>query len=438
MFFTAYNKALLFVSEVKTMSKYDPYQNMLKVLDSAADKMGITADDYAFLRYPERTITVHVPVKMDDGHTKVFEGYRVQYSSVRGPYKGGIRYHRDTDLGEVTALAAWMSLKCAVAGIPYGGGKGGITVDPRALSVGELERLTRGYTKAIAPVIGPDMDIPAPDVNTNSQTMAWILDTFNLLSGGKSLPGVVTGKPTELGGSLGRNESTGRGVLFVMREMLKKFGKSLAGTKVAVQGAGNVGGIAAQLLWNEGCTIVAISDSSGSIYSEKGIDINRFLAYKAASTKNKAADYEEEGIVHLPCDGVLTVPADVLVPAALENSITEEIAKDVKAKIIVEGANGPTTAEADAVLEEKGITVVPDILANSGGVIVSYFEWVQNLQNYYWGEEEVNSRLETTIVSAFETVWKCAEKYKTSLRLGAYITAVDRIVTTKKLKGSAI
>ena len=382
------------------MSKYDPYQNMLTVLDSAADKMGITADDYAFLRYPERTITVHVPVKMDDGHTKVFEGYRVQYSSVRGPYKGGIRYHRDTDLGEVTALAAWMSLKCAVAGIPYGGGKGGITVDPRALSVGELERLTRGYTK--------------------------------------SLPGVVTGKPTELGGSLGRNESTGRGVLFVMRETLKKFGKSLAGTKVAVQGAGNVGGIAAQLLWNEGCTIVAISDSSGSIYSEKGIDINRFLAYKAASTKNKAADYEEEGIVHLPCDGVLTVPADVLVPAALENSITEEIAKDVKAKIIVEGANGPTTAEADAVLEEKGITVVPDILANSGGVIVSYFEWVQNLQNYYWGEEEVNSRLETTIVSAFETVWKCAEKYKTSLRLGAYITAVDRIVTTKKLKGSAI
>ena len=331
-----------------------------------------------------------------------------------------------------------MSLKCAVAGIPYGGGKGGITVDPRALSAGELERLTRGYTKAIAPVIGPDMDIPAPDVNTNSQTMAWILDTFNLLSGGKSLPAVVTGKPTELGGSLGRNESTGRGVMFVLRETLKKFGKTLAGTTVAVQGAGNVGGIAAQLLYEAGCKIVAISDSTGAIYSEKGIDMNKFTAYKESSSKNKVADYDEEGTVHMPCEDVLTVPADVLVPAALENSITEDIAKNIKAKIIVEGANGPTTAEADAVLEEEGTVVVPDILANSGGVIVSYFEWVQNLQNYYWSEEEVNTRLETTIVPAFNTVWNCAEKYKTSLRLGAYITAVDRIVTAKKLKGSAI
>lgn len=420
------------------MSKYDPYQNMLTVLDGAANKMGITADDYAFLRYPERTVTVHVPVKMDDGHTKVFEGYRVQYSSVRGPYKGGIRYHKGTDLKEVTALAAWMSLKCAVAGIPYGGGKGGITVDPRVLSAGELERLTRGYTKAIAPVIGPDMDIPAPDVNTNSQTMAWILDTFNLLSGGKSLPAVVTGKPTELGGSLGRNESTGRGVMFVLRETLKKFGKTLSGTTVAVQGAGNVGGIAAQLLYEVGCKIVAISDSTGAIYSEKGIDMNKFTAYKEASAKNKVANYDEEGIVHMPCEDVLTVPAEVLVPAALENSITEDIAKNIKAKIIVEGANGPTTAEADAVLEEKGTVVVPDILANSGGVIVSYFEWVQNLQNYYWSEEEVNARLETTIVSAFNTVWNCSENYKTSLRLGAYITAVDRIVTAKKLKGLAI
>lgn len=417
---------------------YDPYQNMLTVLDGAANKMGITADDYAFLRYPERTVTVHVPVKMDNGHTKVFEGYRVQYSSVRGPYKGGIRYHKDTDLKEVTALAAWMSLKCAVAGIPYGGGKGGITVDPRVLSAGELERLTRGYTKAIAPVIGPDMDIPAPDVNTNSQTMAWILDTFNLLSGGKSLPAVVTGKPTELGGSLGRNESTGRGVMFVLRETLKKFGKTLSGTTVAVQGAGNVGGIAAQLLYEAGCKIVAISDSTGAVYSEKGIDMNKFTAYKEASAKNKVANYDEEGIVHMPCEDVLTVPAEVLVPAALENSITEDIAKNIKAKIIVEGANGPTTAEADAVLEEKGTVVVPDILANSGGVIVSYFEWVQNLQNYYWSEEEVNARLETTIVSAFNTVWNCSENYKTSLRLGAYITAVDRIVTAKKLKGLAI
>lgn len=420
------------------MSKYDPYQNMLTVLDGAANKMGITADDYAFLRYPERTVTVHVPVKMDDGHTKVFEGYRVQYSSVRGPYKGGIRYHKDTDLKEVTALSAWMSLKCAVAGIPYGGGKGGITVDPRVLSAGELERLTRGYTKAIAPVIGPDMDIPAPDVNTNSQTMAWILDTFNLLSGGKSLPAVVTGKPTELGGSLGRNESTGRGVMFVLRETLKKLGKTLSGTTVAVQGAGNVGGIAAQLLYEAGCKIVAISDSTGAICSEKGIDMNKFTAYKEASAKNKVANYDEEGIVHMPCEDVLTVPAEVLVPAALENSITEDIAKNIKAKIIVEGANGPTTAEADAVLEEKGTVVVPDILANSGGVIVSYFEWVQNLQNYYWSEEEVNARLETTIVSAFNTVWNCSENYKTSLRLGAYITAVDRIVTAKKLKGLAI
>lgn len=416
---------------------YNPYDNMLEVLDNAAKVMELGEDDYSFLRYPERILSVSVPVKMDDGHTKIFEGYRVQHSSMRGPCKGGIRFHPNTNLDEVKALAAWMSFKCAVAGIPYGGGKGGITVDPKTLSAGELERLTRGYTKMIAPIIGPDKDIPAPDVNTNGQIMSWMMDTYSMINGGRPTPAVVTGKPIELGGSLGRTAATGRGILFVLRETLKKSGKELKDTRVAIEGMGNVGGIACRLLHEAGCIIVAAATKSGGVYKKDGLDVPHMMEY-LDNPENKLGLYEAPGVSRIPINDVLTSDVDVLIPAALENAITAEIAKDVKAKIIIEGANGPTTVEADAILESKGVCVVPDILANSGGVIVSYFEWVQNLQNFYWSEEEVNSRLEKTIVDAFNTVWNTSAEKNTSLRLGAYMTAVGRIVKARKLKGSVI
>ncbi len=417
--------------------KYNPYENMLEVLDRAAGMMGLPEDDYSFLRYPERELKVSVPVKMDDGHVKVFEGFRVQHSSVRGPCKGGIRFHQNTDIDEVKALAAWMSFKCAVAGIPYGGGKGGVTVDPRELSKGELERLTRGYTRMIEPIIGPYKDIPAPDVNTNGEIMGWIMDTYSTINHDTATPAVVTGKPFEIGGSQGRPEATGRGIMFVMREILRKHGKSFKGTKVAVQGLGNVGSVAAKLLYEEGCTIVAVSDISGGLYKEDGINIPELLKYSNAHGK-RSEGYTEPGIRRTTNEEVLCADVDVLVPAALENAITEEIAKNVKAKIIVEGANGPTTVEADVVLEAKGVDVVPDILANCGGVIVSYFEWVQNLQNFYWTEKEVNDKLEQTIVPAFEAVYSLAKEKKVSMRLGAYMTAISRIVAAKKAKGSLI
>ena len=415
---------------------YNPYENMLEVLETAAGKMGLAEDDYSFLRYPERELKVSVPVRMDDGHVKVFEGYRVQHSTVRGPAKGGIRFHPDTNLDEVKALAAWMSFKCAVAGIPYGGGKGGVTVDPRTLSKGELERLTRGYTRAIAPIIGPDKDIPAPDVNTNGEIMGWIMDTYRLLSHDTATPGVVTGKPLSLGGSLGRPEATGRGILFAMREILRKHGKELKGTRVAVQGLGNVGSVAAKLLYEAGCVICAVSDISGGLYRAEGLNVPALLAYAAAHGKC-AAGYTEPGISTVSNADVLCADVDVVVPAALENAITEEIAKKIRASIIVEGANGPTTVEADAILEARGIDVVPDILANCGGVVVSYFEWVQNLQNFYWSEQEVNARLEGTMVPAFEAVYSLAKEKGTSLRLGAYMTAIGKIVETRKAAGNA-
>ena len=417
--------------------KYNPYENMLAVLDKAAKTMGLCEDDYSFLRYPERELKVSVPVKMDDGHIKVFEGYRVQHSSMRGPCKGGIRFHPDTNLDEVKALAAWMSFKCAVAGIPYGGGKGGVTVDPKTLSKGELERLTRGYTRMIAPIIGPDKDIPAPDVNTNGEIMGWIMDTYSLINNDRPTPGVVTGKPVEIGGSLGRTEATGRGIMLVVGEILKKHGMSFKGTRVAVQGLGNVGSVTAKLLYEQGCKIVAVSDVSGGLMKDDGLNIPEIIKY-AASHNKCSAGYTEQGIRTATNEEVLCADVDVLVPAALENAITEDIAKNLKAKLIVEGANGPTTVEADAVLEQRGIDVVPDILANCGGVVVSYFEWVQNLMNFYWSEAEVNAKLEQTIVPAFETIYSLAKEKGTSLRLGAYMTAIGKIVAAKKAKGQSI
>ena len=371
---------------------------------------------------------------MDDGSVKVFEGYRVQHSGVRGPYKGGIRYHQNVDMDEVKALAAAMSLKCAVVDIPYGGGKGGITVDPTKMSKNELERLTRQYASLLYPIIGPQIDIPAPDVNTNAEVMAWFMDTYSTLTGQLTL-GVVTGKPIPVGGSVGRRDATGRGVMLMAREIAKKVGLDLNGARVAVQGAGSVGGTSARFLAKEGSKIVAISDVSGGIYHEEGLDIEGIVEFLGAQRGRLLKDYDAPGLTRLSNEEVLQLEVDILIPAALENSITDRIAPGVKAKIILEGANGPTTTDADKILQEKNVVIVPDILTNAGGVVVSYFEWLQNLQAFSWDEEEINNKMENMMVKAFHNVWDTAEKANTSLRLGAYMLAVDRIVTASKLRG---
>jgi glutamate dehydrogenase (NAD(P)+) len=422
--------------EKKMAGDYNPYEEMLKVLDDAAQKLGLKEDDYIKLKYPEKELKVAIPVTMDDGSTKVFEGFRVQHSSVRGPYKGGIRYHQNVDVNEVKALAALMSLKCAVVNIPYGGGKGGVTVDPTKLSKAEIERLTRSMVTQFFPIIGPTKDIPAPDVNTNAEVMAWFVDTYSTLKGELS-PGVVTGKPIALGGSLGRAEATGRGIMFATREIAKKKGLSLKGARVAVQGAGNVGGVAAKLIHREGGIVVAISDVSGGIYKEDGLDIDEIITFLTAERGRLLKDYDVPGLKRISNDDILTQDVDILVPAALENQITEKNADKIRAKIIVEGANGPTTSAADAILDKRGISLVPDILANAGGVVVSYFEWVQNLQNFYWSEAKVNESLEEIMVNAFESVWETAEKHGVSLRVAAYMVSVERIVVASKMKGMA-
>ncbi|KAI4453006.1 glutamate dehydrogenase [Holotrichia oblita] len=416
--------------------KYNPYDQMLMVLESAAQKLKLKESDYVALKHCERQLQVAVPVVMDDGSVQVFEGYRVQHNSARGPYKGGIRFHQDADMDEVKALAAWMSFKCAVANIPYGGGKGGVKVDPTKLSQNELEKLTRNFTMAIAPLVGEYIDIPAPDVNTNAQIMGWFADTYSRING-RYTPGVVTGKPPIIGGSLGRAEATGRGVMLVVKEILKAHKKSIKGCTVAVQGNGNVGGIAAQLIAQEGAKVVAISDISGAVFCDAGLPIEELLAF--SKQRKLLKDYKKDGVKFVANpEGnqmVLTAAVDVLVPAALENQITKDNADKIKAKFIVEGANGPTTVEADEILNKKGIVVVPDILANCGGVVCSYFEWVQNLANYYWTEKEVNAKLEEKMMIAFEGVYKKAEEHKCPLRMAAYMVAIERIVEAKKIKG---
>ena len=414
-------------------AKYNPYENMLEVLDRAAKMLGLKENDYIALKYPERELKVSIPVEMDDGSIRVFEGYRVQHSSSRGPCKGGIRYHQDVDIDEVKALAAWMSFKCAVVNIPYGGGKGALKVNPGELTKNELKRLTRRYTAMILPLIGPERDIPAPDVGTNAEVMGWIMDTYSIFKG-YTVPGVVTGKPLEVGGSLGRKEATGRGVMFVTREILHRMGIPIIGTRVAVQGMGNVGGTAAKLLQNEVCKIVAVSDVSGWVYCKMGLDVDDVLKYLSIGG-NLLENYNAPGVTHISNKEVLTCDADVLVPAALENQITCDIAADVKARVIVEGANGPTSVEADKILEDHGKVIVPDILANAGGVVVSYFEWVQNIQSLMWDEEEVNRALEKIMIRAFNEVWDNKVNKNTSLRMGAYMVAIDRIVKAKKIRG---
>jgi Glutamate dehydrogenase/leucine dehydrogenase len=414
--------------------EYNPYGNMLEVLEKAAGMLGLQENDYTAIKYPERELKVSIPVEMDDGSIRVFEGYRVQHSSSRGPCKGGIRYHQDVNIDEVKALAAWMSFKCAVANIPYGGGKGAIKVDPSQLSRTELKKLTRRYTAMILPLIGPEKDIPAPDVGTNAEIMGWIMDTYSMLKG-YTVPGIVTGKPIEIGGSLGRGEATGRGVMIITSEILRRMGISIAGSRVAVQGMGNVGGTTAKLLYKEGCRIVAVSDVYGGVYCKDGLNMDEITRFLKEKKGTFLKDYNVPGVAHISNEDVLTADVDVLIPAALENQITDETAIKVKAKVIVEGANGPTTVEADKILEEQGIKVVPDILANAGGVVVSYFEWVQNIQSLMWDEAEVNSTLEKVMIKAFNEVWNKAAEKQTTMRMGAYMVAISRIANAKKIRG---
>ncbi len=412
---------------------YNPYQNMLDVLDEAAQKLGLTKNDYITLRTPERELIVSVPVVMDDGHTEVFEGYRVQHSSTRGPCKGGIRFHPSSDLDEVKALAAWMTWKCAVVNIPYGGAKGGVRVDPAKLSQNELRRLTRRYTAMILPIIGPEKDVPAPDVNTDANVMAWIMDTFSMFKG-YAVPAVVTGKPLEIGGSLGRKEATGRGVMFSLLNLLEKLARSPQGMTVAVQGFGNVGSTGALLMQEKGFTIAAIGDAHTSLYKEGGIDIRAAIAY-AEKNNRSIAGYSEPGLKVITNAELLALDVDILFPAALENQINKDNAAAVRARIIVEGANGPTTKEADEILKTKGVVVIPDILANAGGVIVSYFEWVQNQESFMWDEEYINNNLEKVMKRSFDEVWRVHEASGVPLRMAAYMVALERVVKAKKLRG---
>lgn len=407
---------------------------MLEQLDAAARIAELDKPDYITLCYPERELTVNFPVKMDDGSIRMFTGYRVQHNMVRGPAKGGIRFHPDVDMDEVRALAAWMTFKCAVVDIPYGGSKGGVTVDPATLTQDELERVTRTYTAKIVDFIGPQLDIPATDVNTTQQMMGWVMDTYSTLKGVYT-PGVVTSKPVEAGGSIGRREATGLGVFFVTRELAKKLGMDLTKSRVAVQGFGNVGSNAARYLHEAGAKIVAVSDVSGGLYCEDGLDIPALLDYVDKHPRHLIQDYQQKGIELRDNHGILTGEVDFLVLAALENQITEQVARETKARVIIEGANGPTTFGGDQVLEERGIVVSPDILTNAGGVTCSYFEWVQNLQHLAWDIETVNSTLERIMVKAFHEVYEVSEKKKIPLRMAAYIVALQRLVAVQKIRG---
>jgi glutamate dehydrogenase (NAD(P)+) len=403
---------------------------MMARFDHAAELLGLDAGLYKVLRQPEKQLIVSVPIQRDSGDVEVFTGYRVLYNTSRGPAKGGIRFDLRVTLDEVKALAAWMTWKCAVVNIPFGGAKGGVVCDPTLLSLPELERITRRYTAAIIDVLGPESDIPAPDVNTNERVMAWIMDTYSMHMR-RSVTAVVTGKPIEMGGSLGRREATGRGCMIVTREALEHLKMPVQGTRVAVQGFGNVGSVAAQLMAAEGMNIVAISDNSAAIYNPKGVDLAAALAW---TREHRYLTGFRGGDV-LPKDELLTLDIDVLLPAAVENVITRNNAKNIKARIICEGANGPTTAGADAILDDKGIFVIPDILANAGGVTVSYFEWVQNRGAYYWDEPTVNDRLSRILQRSFQDVLALSKRHAVNPRTAAYMLAIERVAAVHRLRG---
>ena len=406
------------------------FNAMLQEFDGAARLLGLDPGIWKILTHPKRQIIVSCPVQMDNGEIEVFTGYRVQYNITLGPAKGGIRYHPDVNLDEVTALAAWMTWKCAVAHVPFGGGKGGVVCDPTRMSRRELEALTRRYVAEIIDAIGPQKDVPAPDVNTNDQVMAWVMDTYSMHVG-HTETAVVTGKPIELGGSLGRREATGRGVMIVTREACEHLGLDINGASVAVQGFGNVGSVSADLLAKIGAKIVAVTDWKGGVYNPKGLDIGKMIDF---ARQHKTIDGFPGG-EPFENEQLFALEVDVLVPAALENQITMENAPNIRAKIIAEGANGPTTPDAHRYLHEHGIFVIPDILANAGGVTTSYFEWVQDRHGYFWTEEEVNIRLEQKMVEAFKDVLQTSLKYKTDMRTAAYIVAISRVATVTRQRG---
>lgn len=418
------------VDDVRSIREENPFESMMSRFDHAAQLLKLDPDLYKVLRVPNREITIYIPVFMDDGHIEVFTGYRVQHNFARGPAKGGIRYAPDVTIDEVRALAAWMTWKCAVVNIPFGGAKGGVICDPSQMSQSELERMTRRYTAELIDFIGPERDVPAPDMNTNEQTMAWIMDTYSMHAR-HTVTAVVTGKPIDLSGSRGRREATGRGLLFVINEAVKKLEMTPAETRVVVQGSGNVGGIAAALMHEVGYKIVAISDIHGGIHNPKGLDIPHVMAYLAQHRtleKYPEADpVSNHELLELDCE--------VLLPAATENQITSNNASRIKCRILAEGANGPTTAAADDILEQNGVFVIPDILANAGGVTCSYFEWVQDRMGYFWKEDVVNERLQDIMVASFHDVCKYAETHSVNNRIAAYMLAIDRVAYITRVRG---
>jgi len=411
-------------------SSPSPLDVALQQMNEAADRIGLDQSIRNLLSKPKRVLSVSVPIRMDDGSVQVYDGYRVQHNLARGPAKGGIRFHPDVTMDEVIALAMWMTWKCAVVNIPYGGAKGGVIVDPSKLSITELERLTRRFISEISIIIGPEKDIPAPDMNTNPQVMAWIMDTYSMHKG-YSIPAVVTGKPIEIGGSRGRGEATSRGCVFTIIELAKKIGMNLEGATVAVQGYGNVGSNAALIMEEIGCKVVAVSDDRGGLYNENGLDCKAIS--QTVKETGTVINYQEA--THITNQELLALPVDILIPAAIENQITVKNADDVRAKIIAEGANGPLTPDADLILNDKGKIIIPDILANAGGVTVSYFEWVQGIQELFWSEEQVVNELQKRMVTAFGEVYDYAQTEKMDMRNAAYAIALQRVAYAMQLRG---
>ncbi|MHA1723252.1 MAG: Glu/Leu/Phe/Val family dehydrogenase [Promethearchaeota archaeon] len=409
-----------------------PYQVALQYLEDAAKLINLDPNIHEKLKYMERILIVSIPILMDDGSLKVFQGYRVQHSTVRGPGKGGIRYSENVNMEELKALAMWMTWKTALLKLPLGGAKGGIKVNPKELSPRELEHLTRRYTVEILNLIGPTRDIPAPDMNTDSQTMAWIMDVYSVHHG-ETIPSVVTGKPVEIGGSLGRNRATGRGLFYIIRGIAKRMGQDFLKLKYIIHGFGKVGSVIAEELFNVGCKIIGISDSTAGLYSPEGLNIQELIKWKKRG--NSFKNYQKKGVEIIDKEENLIKACDVLIPAATENHITSKNAEKIDCKIILEGANGPTTPEADKILEKRGIIVVPDILANSGGVLVSYFEYIQNLNAYFWDLERVNNEMKKVLLKALEEVYQVAQERKISLRKAAYVLAVSNVAQAIKLRG---
>ena len=419
-----------YVDDTRQIREENPFESMMSRFDHAAELLKLDPDLYKVLRVPNREITIYIPVYMDDGHVEVFTGFRVQHNFARGPAKGGIRYSPDVTLDEMRALAAWMTWKCAVVNIPFGGAKGGVICDPSQMSLGELERMTRRYTAELIDFIGPERDVPAPDMNTNEQTMAWIMDTYSMHAR-HTVTAVVTGKPIDLSGSRGRREATGRGLLFVANQAVERHGMKVSDTRVVIQGSGNVGGTAARLMQETGYKVIALSDIHGGIYNPKGLDVQDALKYledhRTLEKYPKAEPVSNHELLELECE--------VLIPAATENQITSQNVERIKCRILCEGANGPTTAAADDILERKGVFVIPDILANAGGVTCSYFEWVQDRMGYFWKEDQVNERLKDIMVASFNDVCKYAELHNVNMRIAAYILAIDRVAYITRTRG---